>query len=411
MDSRMLPKLMLLLGGLLVPLGFVAGLTPSSQQVPLSTSEKDKEPVETNFELLDAQVPLVVQIPNDLKEEAAITVINNGESPIEIEDRWLSVTLKDDSGHAFPEENLKVEITPKGKLNPHEQRVFQISLALTKPFPKFKGRPFYASQSLTGYLFFRAGKTVKQRPLQLVPFHSSPQVAWLIWIPLGVAVLIGLISLWRLREKLGKRMVFPEWTSSSWMTNLTVVGAVLTTTTSAIGAVKQPQLLQLAEYTVLSVLFGALVLIAPLAYNSIRLAQDPNAGPSYGGYVWLFIATITFTLWGAFGQFLLIYYYFDEVAKARLISRSGSLMFNSGIALVGLLLCVYAARTIYFLATQPTKPEPSATGVGETPVSAPGVGETPVSVPGVGETPASAAGVRETPASDRMEGKQRQTLL
>ena len=371
MDSRILTRLVLLLGGLALPLGFVTVQTLPSQQPPPKTPEQGTAAIAASFDILDPQTTLVVQIPSELTGQAVVIITNIGGSPIT--DLNLFVALKDDSGNAFPQNDVKV--VPSGQLNlePHTPLVLQITLTLKKPFPKFEGKHSYTHQSLSGYLFFKAGDTVKQRPLQLVPFQSSPQVTRLVWFGLGAAVLIGAISLWCLRSKLDERMTFPEWTTSSWVTNLTIIGTVLTATTSAMGVVKQPHILQAAEYTTMSVLFGALVLIAPLAYNSIRFAQTPNPGggatPKYEGYVWLFIVAITFTLWGAFGQFMLVYYYFGEFANAHLISLSGSWVFQGGIVLIGLLLGLYATRTIYSYATEtsstqhPGGSEPKDAGV------------------------------------------------
>ena len=376
MNIQRILGLAFLIGAIGVPLVWNAGSTSLGQTstgTEVTAQPKDKNPEEPkiDFEVLGYETAtMIVPINGDGESAVPITVNNKSAKTIINEGDWAGyVAVHDDSGGAWPSSQVKVGIlhVDKEPLQPTTAREIKITFKLEAALPRFENKPSYASQSLSGYLFLRAGKThiSKPIPVQVVTTNPSPRAKWLILSGLFAGLLILAFEAALLRGKLIKSIIIPEWGAGSVMTNLTLIGTVVTGLASAWSLIKQPHLLQIAEYIVLSGLFGALATIAPLAFSSIRLSQRPGPGveaPPATSKAWLFLVACLFTIWGAFGQGILIYYYFDEFARAHLVTESGLNVIVSGMIVVGLLLGYYAISTIYSIASKSLEKEqiPSA---------------------------------------------------
>ena len=138
-----------------------------------------------------------------------------------------------------------------------------------------------------GYLMAQTdNRVVAFRALR---FNATADGCW-SWLPLAAGVVVAAIVVaWaeiQLRKKaiaLSTRMGTAKWDfSSSWASNLTVVGALLTTTAAISALPDQTELLSKSGYAVLGLMFALLTGLAPLTYNVTRsrsagLARSPGA--------------------------------------------------------------------------------------------------------------------------------------
>ena len=106
-----------------------------------------------------------------------------------------------------------------------------------------------------------------------------------------------------------RRMGAARWDiKESWASTLTAVGAILGTVLSVSGVLpKETQWLPKAELAGLSLLFGALTVIAPFLYNATRRAKDVDTDlglvrVQYQGSAGVFVAVSVITLWAVSGS-------------------------------------------------------------------------------------------------------------
>ncbi|MFL6214768.1 MAG: hypothetical protein ACJ74J_12860 [Blastocatellia bacterium] len=341
-----------LLGGLSLPVALSATQTSPNQSSSTEASDKPAGSQTTKFDILDSAQPLVIPISKkdgNGQGEGTLIVLNSQGTPIN--SFTSSFALQDESGRRHDAGTIHVQVSPSGPLAEYEPEAFTVSVSLDHPLPPFESTFFskffkggLASQNLSGYLFLHAGNLTARRPLQLISAEQSPLANFPVYLSLGIAVTIGLVCIWVLRDKLGKQMGLPAWSSSSLATNLGFITSLAAATANLLVPVK-PHLLQKSEYTTLSMLFAALITVAPLAYSSIRLQPQSDgsaATPNYKGYVVLLILTNIITLWGAFGALTVVAFYFIELAEAHLLSPFASWVFLISLVLIGLLLILYA---------------------------------------------------------------------
>jgi hypothetical protein len=148
----------------------------------------------------------------------------------------------------------------------------------------------------------------------------------------------------------------PTWDfSRSWASNLTVVGAFLSTTLALSSLPELTRHISKGGYALLNVIFTLIVAIAPFVFNVIRkpiLTDVPGADGStlqYQGYVFAFLIASGITVWAVSGQMITLIILVDEFSGAGLAPLLTRLLE----ALIGILtLCVmlYAAITIFWTA-------------------------------------------------------------
>lgn len=168
-------------------------------------------------------------------------------------------------------------------------------------------------------------------------------------------VLIALVWLALKGIKLSQRMGPPTWNfSDSWGTNITVGGALLTTLLGFSALPEQTHYLNKIAYLCLSLIFAALITVAPSIYALVRTPVNVpgSTTPQYQGYVLPFAVACGLTLWGALGQLGTVGLLFGELWAAREISQQMLLSLVTIIGLVGLLLLGYGLRTIVQIATK-----------------------------------------------------------
>lgn len=97
--------------------------------------------------------------------------------------------------------------------------------------------------------------------------------------------------------------------SGSWASNLAAIGAVLGVVIGASTSLPSPDLPQAA--IVLSVLFGALTVLGPIAYSALQANQAGALEGTVGG----FYLACGLTLWAALGETVAAGAFFVDIAR------------------------------------------------------------------------------------------------
>ena len=120
-------------------------------------------------------------------------------------------------------------------------------------------------------------------------------MALILLLTLATAVVLCLVRAGTLGQKLNSRLGSTGWDfNQSWASNLAAVGAVLGAVIGALSVVSLPDLAVTA--VVLSVLFGALTVFAPIAYSALQV--DGSGTGTLGGF---YLAS-GLTFWAALGE-------------------------------------------------------------------------------------------------------------
>ena len=205
-------------------------------------------------------------------------------------------------------------------------------------------------------------------PVVIEPEQSrSWSAALLIFVPLlGAAVLVIV----RLRTVDHRGPFGPaNWDySESWATSLTLVGALLGT---VLGAGVLPDNLDLfskAGYAGFNVLFGMLVVVAPLVYaaGQRRIKDSEDKKQQYQGTTLAFALASIVTLWGVFGELATIGLLYREIEKAGELNTFLVAVSWGVLSLVFLVTVLYSVKRMRQIAES----EPADKGTG---LAAPGV--------------------------------------
>jgi hypothetical protein len=227
---------------------------------------------------------------------------------------------------------------------------------------------------LSGYLQMTANigadrKTAYQyKVLKVPPALPSNTATCLFTASLFASlamVVVSLVWLGMKGIKFSQRMGPPSWNfGDSWGTNIAVGGALLTTLLGFSALPDQTHYLNKTAYLCLSLIFAALITVAPSIYALLRTPVDVTGSstPQYQGYVLFFALASGVTVWGALGQLETVGLLFAELADAREISRSVLISLVTVLGLVGVLLVVYGCRTVVQIASQQEKVATKAGG-------------------------------------------------
>jgi hypothetical protein len=216
---------------------------------------------------------------------------------------------------------------------------------------------------LSGYLEMTATTGADRKPayqykvLKVPPALPSITATRLFTASLVAALVVIVVSLVWLSAKgikFSDRMGPPSWNfGDSWGTNITVGGALLTTLLGFSALPEQTHYLNKIAYLCLSLIFAALITVAPSIYALLRSPVNVTGSttPQYQGYVLCFALASSATVWGALGQLETVGLLFGELADARQISRPVLFSLVTILGLVGVLLVVYGCRTVVQIAS------------------------------------------------------------
>jgi hypothetical protein len=198
-------------------------------------------------------------------------------------------------------------------------------------------------------------------PLTIEPKQNDYAAAALIFAPLllGIVLVGGCVLIVDVQGPFGPA----NWDySESWATSLTLVGALLGT---VLGAGVLPDKLDLfskAGYSGFNVLFGMLVLVAPLVYVAAqrRIKGAVDKTPQYHGTTWAFGLASVATLWGVFGELATVGLLFREIEKAGGLGTALVLVSWAILGVIVLVAIAYSWKRMRLILESP----PAAEGTG-----------------------------------------------
>lgn len=173
----------------------------------------------------------------------------------------------------------------------------------------------------------------------------AKEAAWWLWlvilVPLGVAVAVVGFA-WRRHKKrhsdsrLDHRFGSAKWDfQKSWSSNLTVVGALLSTVLAS-GALPD-DVAKSKTFAGLSLLFGMLALLAPFVYIA-------TAGATGQGFVWSFLLATWLTVWATLGQLTTSFLLFQQLQTTTTLPWVATLAMGAVLAAAAVLLVRYATN-------------------------------------------------------------------
>ena len=371
--QKILPATALLLGAgftvislyNLASVSSVGGKPQAPPAAPQSPAQPQNAPASgdstqaTRVDFQDSQ-PLTMLSEGPTKYQA--TVFLRNDEPVE-STLQFSLSLEDSQKHVLSGSS-QLSSAPS-KIDPNTVAPIHVDIDISN-----------FSAPLSGYLQLTAKSSsdrkpsIKYRALKISPAMPSMWATVLFWFSLGgtTLVAVGGILLLKIKDdiRVSQRMGSPTWNfGDSWGTNIAVGGALLNTLVTFSALPEQTHYLNKISYVCLSMIFGAVITVAPSLYALVRTAvvvPVPGGNPAiqYQGYVGCFALASAVIAWGAIGQVVTVGFLFLELWSARTISVSVLSCLAAVLAIVGLLLLVYEGRTI----VQTARLQKAAAGAG-----------------------------------------------
>lgn len=213
-----------------------------------------------------------------------------------------------------------------------------------------------------------------------------------LWLPILLGAGFALVFLatryvaWKIRSLDLRKAIYPppSWTfGGSWVTVVSVLGAVLTTILGASGLIADlfPNT-DVQRFGVLNLVFGGIVLLGAMVYAALsKVGQVGDVDRPLGIYgtpqALLFASTVT--LFGVAGQLITL----GELASLSESRPPNVWAIIVAIVIVLALLFWYGMQSVNQLATNPAPPQPSAPSLPGLLYSGPGTapGDAPESPP------------------------------
>jgi hypothetical protein len=136
--------------------------------------------------------------------------------------------------------------------------------------------------------------------------------------------------------------------STSWGSNLTIFGAILTTIVASKILPASTVIASPDGYISLALLFATVVTVAPFVYNALRNGEPGTAGggPTFRGRGWALLVACGLTIWAATGQIgtagLVVY----EAQHAHRIALGAVIPIFVLLGASLFLIALYSVRTI-----------------------------------------------------------------
>jgi hypothetical protein len=167
------------------------------------------------------------------------------------------------------------------------------------------------SHAAAGALVIKGGRAPLVRETKLSP-GLRPERNWpetlVIGALIATALLVGAIMLLAKvkgqRIYLGKKAPGPKWSFESWATTLTAVGAIVGTVVASAAYPSDPVEISKDSLVAMTLLFGALVVIAPFVFQALRNPRSDAADQEAGlwGYSWALLLACAITCWAVLGE-------------------------------------------------------------------------------------------------------------
>jgi hypothetical protein len=188
--------------------------------------------------------------------------------------------------------------------------------------------------------------------LATVPPALRPAADWpmlTVVVALGLAALMaGTLGIAVVRRK-GKCWLInpapsPKWSFESWATHLTAIGAVLGTVLGSASLPESPTQIDKESLVGLSLLFGALVVVAPFIFEAIRRPVAPTSGEGGGsGFVGVLLLSCAITFGAVFGEIFTL----GLAAWELTGGDAGGVAIEVGLGLLSILALYYVAVTAW----------------------------------------------------------------
>jgi hypothetical protein len=241
----------------------------------------------------------------------------------------------------------------------------RVEVALKAPTPRYVSGPaggflrttYSEAPGSAGQDTCTISGTPKSSDLEIrVP--EQPLMGWIFIGTMSVTAVVVVVTALalRLRNKpLFHVMGSVNWSfEKSWGANVTLGGALLMTLLGLTMFPDRPHLMTKASYSLLQVLFGAIVSLAPLVYNLIRREVQVDSGGTprveVQGYVITFLIAGGLVLWAAMGQVATLSVVIEEFVVGGALDKSAGRTLQGLAALLFLLLLVYGFRSLYLTA-------------------------------------------------------------
>ncbi len=316
------------------------------------TEEDEKKIPKPSVEFKDSALALT--LGPDRKSEATIFLQNRGTVAATVE---FSAILKDNNGQ--PGTGVVTLTSADKRIDPDTIKAFTVIItAETMSLP------------LSGYIRLEATSDDPNQPkaasddpkkpkaASFLPVTLSPPApaSYLVWVPMGVAVLVTLIPFLVMLNKKKvsplDKMGSPTWSfKESWASNLTLASGALVTALTFTALPERTEHFSKTGYLTLTFIFAALIGIAPFVYNIVRKPVEtvnPAGLPvvQHHGYVGLFLLACLLTIWGVIGQLITLWFNVDEIVRANLVVSDVVSMLKYILWAVGIMMLFYAGFSI-----------------------------------------------------------------
>jgi hypothetical protein len=131
--------------------------------------------------------------------------------------------------------------------------------------------------------------------------------------------------------------------SNSWASTMTAGGAFLGTILAASVIPASAVPFSAGALAGLNLLFGFIIVLAPLAFSATSRINKPasgDTGPDYAGYIGLFLVAVLLTIWATLGELATIVILLNELQSGTLSSALTWLFF--------VLLLISIASTCFY---------------------------------------------------------------
>ena len=203
-------------------------------------------------------------------------------------------------------------------------------------------------EPITGELVISGGtdpvaQSVEVKP---APQPTAPWVLLILCVPLFGAIFVALMVVGNMPGDKHAPLRFPapgaKWEAKSWATTLTAAGALLGTVLGGVTFPSYPEQISKESLVNLNLLFGALVVIGPFLFQTLRkgtVAEKDRKAERFGTNLTLLL-TSTVTLWAVFGEL---------AAVALLTWELVSTEWLAAILVFALVLLAFGAARYFFL--------------------------------------------------------------